>query len=147
MCAVDPQRRVLMPRAWRLDGDTAATTFYIMPAPGNVVRVCSTEYFNEQMDLMSRLNPSEPVNQEAMLIVGSLTQAVVPDRQGRFSLSQEILDYGQLGKRVAFVGMVSFGRIVSEELWNECGKNQGALLALEQNIYKERQKNWQPRGS
>lgn len=136
-----------MPRAWRLDGDSAATTFYIMPAPGNIVRVCSTEFFNEQMDLVSRLNPSDPATEEALRIVGSLTQAVVPDRQGRFSLSPEIMEYGQLGKRVAFVGMWHFGRIMSEELWNKEGKNYGALLTLEQNIYKERQKQWQPRGS
>ena len=129
-----------MPRNWRLDGDSVGTTFYVMPAPGGIVRVCSTEFFNQQMDLMNELNPSDADNQEGMLLIGSLTQAVVPDRQGRFSLTPEIIEYGDLGKRVVLVGAVTYGRIVSEEKWKECGQNFGSLLRLEQNLFLERQK-------
>lgn len=114
-CNIDSQRRLLMPKAWRTPtGNIDLDTFWIIPAGNHIIKLCDQVFFNSYSDYLDSLNDSDPKVRREKLRFGSLICQVELDSQGRFALSPEIIEYGQLTqKKIALIGSVSYGRIMN----------------------------------
>ena len=131
---------MLMPKTWRLPTDNEDTYFYVMPFWNDTLKVVTPEDFDEINRTLSNMDMSNQDNVDALTIIGSLSQMITPDKQGRFSISKEIQEYAHLDKKAVLVGAIAFGRIISEELWEKCGRNPANLVKLEQEIYAAKQR-------
>ncbi len=129
-CTLDTQRRVLFPKSWRLETDTAVTKFYAVASAPNVIKIYDQEHFNAYYDYLTSLDENDPEVLQALTLAGNLTMTFTPDRQGRFILSKELIEHGQLGANIVLVGCITFGRIVSKEEWENCKGNPMILQKL-----------------
>ena len=126
-----------MPREWRLDSDSGLTKFYIVPSAPNIIKIYDEEHFNVFWSYFNELDENDPDVQEAQMLAGSLMATVTPDRQGRFSLSPEIVEFGGLptdGTKVVMVGAVTYGRIITLETWSQCKGNPLNLRKIDDKI-------------
>lgn len=145
---LDLQRRVLMPREWRLDSDSGITKFYIVPAAPNIVKIYDQEHFDKFWAYFNELDENDPDVQEAQMLAGSLMATVTPDRQGRFSLSPEIIEFAGLptdGSKVVLVGAVTYGRIVTLDTWAQCKGNPLNLRKIDEKLSEIRKSMQQNR--
>jgi DNA-binding transcriptional regulator/RsmH inhibitor MraZ len=129
----------MFPKAWRTDSDTAVTKFYAVAAAPNVIKIFDQERFNKYYDHLLSLDEDDPEVLQALTLAGNLTMTVTPDRQGRFILSKELIEHGQLGANIVLVGCITFGRIVSKEEWESCKGNPLLLNKLNKTAPKPSQ--------
>ena len=129
-CTLDAQRRVLFPKTWRLDTDSAVTKFYAVASAPNVIKVYDQEHFNAYFDRLNSLDEDDPEVLQALTYGGDLTMSFTPDRQGRFILSKELIEHGHLGSNIVLVGCTTFGRIMSLEEYELCKGNPMVLQKL-----------------
>ena len=122
-CKLDAQRRLLMPKLWRNNmPEGQPQVFYLMPGTNNDVKISSYDYYIQYCDYIESLDDSDVITLQAKTIFSMLTTPVETDAQGRFQLTQELLDYSNLGKAgdiLVFVGASDFGRIMTEEAYNQ----------------------------
>lgn len=129
----------MFPKAWRTDSDTAVTKFYAVAAAPNVIKIFDQERFNKYYDHLLSLDEDDPEVLQALTLAGNLTMTFTPDRQGRFILSKELIEHGQLGANIVLVGCITFGRIVSKEEWESCKGNPLLLNKLNKTAPKPSQ--------
>ena len=129
----------MFPKAWRTDSDTAVTKFYAVAAAPNVIKIFDQERFNKYYDHLLSLDEDDPEVLQALTLAGNLTMTFTPDRQGRFILSKELIEHGQLGANIVLVGCITFGRIVSKEEWESCKGNPLLLNKLNKTAPKQSQ--------
>ena len=121
-CKMDAQRRLLMPKLWRdqmahLQLEQEKKVFYLMPGPGNSVKIGDYYYYDHYCDYLEHLNDSKLDTLRAKTQFSMLTVPVELDGQGRFQLTPELLlssKLGNPGDTLVFVGASDFGRIMSE---------------------------------
>lgn len=130
-CSLDPQRRIILPKSWRLDSDTTATKFYLTPANTGIIRIYDSVAFNKLYDLIAGLNEFDEEIQNALMFFGAKSSEFSPDKQGRFSIPPEIIEHGSLHDKVFMIGAVTHGYLLSSELWEKCGCNVLAIKKLE----------------
>jgi len=122
-CKLDAQRRLLMPKLWRNNfPEGQPQVFYLMPGTDNDVKISSYEYYIQYCNYIESLDDSDIVTLQAKTIFSMLTTPVETDVQGRFQLTQELLDYSNLGKAgdiLVFVGASDYGRIMTEEAYDK----------------------------
>ena len=137
-CNIDAQRRLLLPKNWRTPDENSR--YYLVPALPNIIKVYDQYHFDKFQDLLERLDEEDPSIREGMAITGSLSAEFIPDKLGRFMLSPEIMKFGNLDKKVAFVGAITYGRIIALEIWEKCGQDLEKLRRFEESISIERRK-------
>ena len=126
-CKMDAQRRLLMPKLWRdqmaqLQLEKEKKVFYLMPGPGNTVKIGDFYYYNKYSDFLENLNDSDEDTLRAKTQFSMLTVPVELDGQGRFQLTSEILKssgLGNPGDTLVFVGASDYGRIMSEAAYEQ----------------------------
>lgn len=136
-CSLDQQRRILMPREWRLDSDSGNTKFYIVPAAPNIVKIYDQEHFDKFISYFNQLDENDPDVQDAQMLMGALTSTITPDKQGRFSLSNELIEFGGFptdGTKLVLVGAITYGRIVTLETWTQCKGNPLNLRKIDEKM-------------
>ena len=138
-CNIDAQRRLLLPKNWRSPEENSR--YYIVPALPNIIKIYDQYHFDKYQDLLERLDEEDPSIREGMAITGSLSAEFIPDKLGRFMLTPEIMRFGNLDKKVAFVGAITYGRIISQEIWEKCGQDVDKLRRFEESVSSERRKN------
>ncbi len=116
-CAIDAQRRVVMPKSWRLHTDTESTKFFLIPDSSTSIRLITLEDYQ----LLSRTIRSTPPAsaEEANLrsTMALFSQEIQLDKQGRFAITQDLMHYAGLTDKIVFVGTFIYGRIFSPENW------------------------------
>lgn len=122
-CKMDAQRRLLMPKLWRDQvQEGQKQTFYLMPGTNNDVKISSYDYYVQYCDYIESLDDSDIITLQAKTIFSMLTTPVETDGQGRFQLTPELLEYSHLGRAgdtLVFVGASDYGRIMTEEAYNQ----------------------------
>ena len=118
-CAIDSQRRVVLPKAWRLSSDTENTRFYLIPDNSSSIQIITVEDCRLLLHQI-RYTPStsaEEANLRSSIAIYS--QEIQLDKQGRFAISPELMQYAGLTDKVAFVGGFTHGRIFAPENWEK----------------------------
>ena len=126
-----------MPREWRIDSDNSNTTFYIVPSFPNIIKVYDQLHYDRFIESFDHLDEYDEATAEAMMAVGALITAVTPDKQGRFTLTQALIEHGQLptdGSKIVLVGAITYGRIVTLDTWTQCKGNLSNLKKIDETL-------------
>jgi len=121
---VDAQRRLTIPKGWRLPSDGEDTVFYLLPdrSSNHWLRLETRERVERIYDEVeeSSLFGSSEENQ-ALMEVFSKMQEVTMDKQGRFALSPQLAEFAQIKDKAVFLGAGLNGIIAAPE---NCGSEQ-----------------------
>ncbi len=135
-CTLDAQHRLIMPREWRLPNENIKETFfYIVPAFPNIIKVYDQPHYDKFIESFENMDEYDPDTAEAMMAVGSLVAPVKIDTQGRFTLTQPLIEHGNLptdGSKVVMVGAITYGRIVTLDTWTQCKCNPMNLRKVDE---------------
>lgn len=113
-CVVDAQRRLALPKLWRLDSDTENTRFLISPGPGPSINFHTFDHFQELLR-RAMSAPEDEESQNYLTQTAAYSSVVTLDKQGRFSLTPQLMEYAGIKDKVICVGVWTYGRIMSPE--------------------------------
>ena len=137
---VDAQRRLTMPKGWRLPSDNEDTMFFLIP--GRRKQICV--FTEERMDrILEKINDSSMASDDKMDAyrdVGSKIQEIVLDKQGRFAFNPVLAEFAGIKDKAVFIGSMICGVIVAPENWqNRVTPLESSLDILQ--LMEERPKN------
>ncbi len=124
---VDSQRRLAIPKLWRLDSDTENTEFFLCLASGPSLEFYEIEeYAKRQAKIKEMLKDEE----SEFLASGSgmYSTTVKLDKQGRFVIPQILQEAAEIQTKVYCIGLMNFGRIYAEKIWLEKGPNKQKVI-------------------
>ena len=136
-CTLDAQHRILMPREWRLSTDNSNTTFYIVPSFPNIIKVYDQVHYDKFIESFDNMDEYDEETATAMMAVGALVAPVTPDKQGRFTITQPLIEHGNLptdGSKIVLVGAITYGRIVTLDTWMQCKGNPMNLRKVDETL-------------
>ena len=110
---VDKQRRLTMPRAWRLSSDDEKTQFYIMPGKYNRLQIITEERMGTLYDTLESTPLANGDNIASFTDIASRIQAVTLDQQGRFALNPDLAAYAGITDKAVFLGSITCGTLVA----------------------------------
>jgi len=141
--AMDGQRRLAMPKNWRLPSDTVDTEFYLLPGRNKRIYVLTEERFNRMLDCSDNVAIMDGEGLSSHEAIGQQLQIVTLDKQGRFQLSSNLAQHAEIDKKAVFCGAIFCGTIVAPENLHseEQSKEQtyNYLQRLEEQNIKQRQ--------
>jgi MraZ protein len=117
-CSVDPQGRLVFPKAWKLPTDGEKTEFILSPGLDRCINVYSMEDYNELYRKM-KTAPQDSRTQRYLSIYASHCQKITLDKQSRFAVSEKLRKYASLTSKAEFVGGFNYGRIFDPDHWDE----------------------------
>lgn len=118
--AVDSQRRVAIPSAWRTSGESR---FILFPGRNSSVMLVPFESFSEFLNKARKVSLANRKAQEALARLGSRVSECKCDKQGRIQIPQRMLDILEIKDQAVLVGAISNAQIWSPENWS---KKQGS---------------------
>ncbi len=116
---VDSQRRLTMPKVWRLPTDTMDTQFYLLPGQNHRIMVLTEEKMNAVFDHLDDISFANGDTIASMEDIASRTQRISLDKQGRFSLDPELAEYAGIKDVAIFKGALAYGTLTSPEYASE----------------------------
>ncbi len=117
--SVDSQRRLALPRTWRLPSDDAATNFYLVPGRARRIQVVTEE---KMQSIFEKLESSSLANDDkiaAYTDIASKIQIVNLDSHGRFVLSPELAEFAGIKDKALFLGSMVYGTLLAPESWQD----------------------------
>ena len=117
--SVDSQRRLALPRSWRLPSDTPDTNFYLVPGRARRIQVVTEE---KMQAIFERLESSSLANDDkiaAYTDIASKIQIVNLDSHGRFVLSADLAEFAGIRDKAVFLGSMVYGTILAPDAWQE----------------------------
>lgn len=140
---VDGQRRLAMPKSWRLPSDTADTLFYLLPGRNKRIYVLTEERFNRMLESSDNVAIMDGEGMSSHEAIGLQLQVATLDKQGRFQLNANLAQHAEIDKKAVFCGAIFCGTIVAPENLrsDEQSKEQtyNYLQRLEEQNIKQRQ--------
>lgn len=112
---VDSQRRLTMPKIWRLASDTAETQFYLIPGRDHRIMILTEEKMNAVFDHLEDISFANGDTIASLEDIASRIQQVSLDKQGRFALSAELAEFAGIKEQAVFKGALTYGTLTSPE--------------------------------
>lgn len=116
---VDAQRRLTMPKGWRLPSDNEDTVFYLIPGRKNQICLVTEERIDRIYDKIVESSMASGDKMDSYTDIGSKIQEIVLDKQGRFALSPLLAEFAQIKDKAVFLGSMICGVIVAPENWQD----------------------------
>ena len=124
---VDSQRRLAIPKLWRLDSDTEDTEFFLSLASGPSLEFYEIEEFAKRQAIIQEKLKDE--NSEILASgAGMYATTVKLDKQGRFVIPQLLLDAAEIKTKAYCIGLMSFGRIYAAEIWTKIAPKKQEVI-------------------
>lgn len=119
-CVVDPQGRINFPKPWRLPTDNESTEFVLTPGHTRSINVFPRERFNLLLEKINNA-PMDEQTQNTISLFIQHCQSIQLDKQQRFAIANELLEYAQISKKSTCVciGQGSYGRILDLDRWKK----------------------------
>ncbi len=114
---VDNQRRVAIPRPWRSNDEDER--FFALPGREKSLQVVPGAMFQELLAKLRKVSFADAQAARAMATIGSMALECAPDKQGRITLSNKLMDHAGLSKRVLLIGAVTSIQIWDPATWQE----------------------------
>ena len=121
-CNVDSQGRLVFPKIWRKPTDNDKTVFVLSPGLDLSIDVNAHEVFMNTFNKAIEAS-RDVVTQLNLTFYGSFCQEITLDKQGRFAISKNLLNYAQITNQADFVGTITYGRIFAKERWDKIKLN------------------------
>jgi DNA-binding transcriptional regulator/RsmH inhibitor MraZ len=112
---VDGQRRVTMPKIWRLPSDTPETEFYLIPGRGRRIMILTEEKMNSVYDNVEDICFADGDKILSLEDIASRIQRVTLDKQGRFALNPELAEFSGINEQAVFKGALAYGILMAPE--------------------------------
>ena len=110
---VDGQRRVTMPKIWRLPTDTPDTEFYLIPGRGRRIMILTEEKMNAVYDNVEDICFADGEKIVSLEDIASRIQRVTLDKQGRFALNPDLAEFSGITDQAVFKGASADGTLMS----------------------------------
>ncbi len=112
---VDGQRRLSLPRNWRLSSDTEDTEFFLLPGRNKRIYILTEERFTRMLDSADNVAVMDGMGMISYEDLGSQLQVATLDKQGRFQLNLNLARHAEIEKKAVFCGAIFCGTIVAPE--------------------------------
>ena len=115
--AVDSQRRLAIPKQWRLDSDTEETSFFLTLGSGPSLEFYPYEEYEKRTLIAEQRMTDDEMD---LLATDSASNSVIIklDKQGRCIIPQYLLEEAQIHSNVYCLGSFKCGRIIAAEIWD-----------------------------
>lgn len=134
-CAVDGQRRLAVPSSWR--GAGGGARFYLLPGRGQSIHMIPDWSFQSLVEKLRKVSFADGQAARALAQIGSIAQEVRCDKQGRITLSPDLVAYAGLKGRALLLGSVTFAQIYAPETWQDQQMSTDACLDVIQRVQEQ----------
>ena len=129
MHSLDPKKRLTIPSEWR-DQVSGPGSLYVLPG---VEQKCLYVFpAREMVQRLQRIRSHSVADTRARQfarVLGSQSQLVPWDTQGRIRVKDELLDWAQIRSQVVMVGAFESFELWSPDLWKTLGSLSDTSLA------------------
>ncbi|MDD3952617.1 MAG: hypothetical protein PHY82_01730 [Lentisphaeria bacterium] len=132
--AVDGQRRLAMPKSWRLSTDDENTQFFLIPGRNHRIFVITEDRASRLFESAEKISVLDGDGMGACEDIASKLQIVTLDKQGRFALDPALAAHAEIGSKAVFLGAIFCGTIVAPEHRQELTNPSDMSLDLLQRI-------------
>ena len=132
--AVDGQRRLAMPKSWRLSADDENTQFFLIPGRNHRIFVITEDRASRLFESAEKISVLDGDGMGACEDIASKLQIVTLDKQGRFALDPALAAHAEIGSKAVFLGAIFCGTIVAPEHRQELTNPSDMSLDLLQRI-------------
>ncbi len=115
---VDKQRRLAIPSQWRSD-DPHQNCFFLLPGRLHALQLVPASMFREFLEKLKKVSFADSKAMVALGKIGSMAQQCVCDKQGRISLSQNLMQHAGITDKALLLGAVATIQIWQPEAWHE----------------------------
>ena len=131
--AVDAQRRLAIPKAWR-QGAAASHVFYLLPGRDRSLQLVPGMVFRELLEKLRPVSFADARASMALATVGSMAQECRCDHQGRIGLTPKLLAHAGLRDKALLLGAVTTIQIWAPATWRRQQMDSGAGLDVIQGL-------------
>ena len=132
--AVDGQRRLAMPKSWRLSADDENTQFFLIPGRNHRIFVITEDRASRLFESAEKISVLDGDGIGACEDIASKLQIVTLDKQGRFALDPALAAHAEISSKAVFLGAIFCGTIVAPEHRQELTNPSDMSLDLLQRI-------------
>lgn len=104
--AVDSKKRVAVPAKWRAAA-SGTREFYVLPDPQNCLFVLPESEMGKLAERASEISIGEYERRDVLRLIASQAHASPCDKQGRITLTEDLLRYAGIGGEAVLVGAIS----------------------------------------
>ena len=114
--AVDPQRRVALPKGWRR-GDADGPQFILFPGRDQSLQLVPAAAFHELFSKVQKVSFADAQSAIALATIGAMAQDVTLDKQGRMSMSAKLMAHAGIKDRVLLIGAMITIQVWNPDIW------------------------------
>jgi len=130
---VDSQRRLAIPKAWRLATDTEGTRFFLTLGSGPSLEFYEYSEFERRRAIA--IQKMVDVRSDLLATSSAKYSAIITlDKQGRFVIPQHLMDVAKIKTDVYCDGSFSCGRIIAMEIWKQIDPGPDATIEFNHSL-------------
>ena len=131
--SLDSQRRVAVPRQWRVEG----LKYFLLPGRDGVLQLVPEYYFKDFLDKIRKVSLTNAKIGRALALLGSRAQECSCDKQGRISLTAKLKEHGSLDGELVMVGAFTHAQIWSKEAWDKQAEDTEDVLDVIDGLFSD----------
>ena len=120
--SVDDKNRVAIPAKWRAEA-RGSQEFYVLPDPKSCLVVLPASAMEKMLERADDISIGEYERRDVLRLIASRAHATPCDKQGRVSLTEELLKHAGIEKDAVLVGVLTRFEIWSPSRLAEVERN------------------------
>src|ERR1700690_4213453 len=116
--SVDEKKRVAIPAKWRAAAK-GSQEFYVLPDPKNCLVVLPASAMEKMLERADDISIGEYARRDVLRVIASRAHGSPCDKQGRISLTEELLKHAGIEKEAVLAGALTRFEIWSPARWAE----------------------------
>ena len=126
---LDSQRRVAIPKDWRNVPGVNDVLFYLIPGRHKSIQILPKELFEtEILAKIKKVSFADDEKTRALGRIGSRASQSICDKQGRITLTKELMDHAGLTNQAVLIGALTTIQIMTPETWAENDMGNDEML-------------------
>ncbi len=126
--SVDDKKRLAIPAKWRAAAK-GSQEFYVLPDPKNCLVVLPAVAMEKMLQKADEISIGEYERRDVVRVIASRAHGTPCDKQGRVSLTDELLRHAGITKDAVLVGALNRFEIWSPERWEQLDRAAMANFA------------------
>ncbi len=114
--AVDKQRRVAIPSQWRGDS-LEENRFFLFPGRDRSLQLVPSETFQAMIEKLRKVSFADARAATALATIGSMAAECVCDKQGRITMTKNLMDHAGIKGKALLLGALTTVQIWTPENW------------------------------